>query len=302
MAELRTDSDTWDELLDGEGRPRPGATEVVGLLEGLGLSEIQERQDLAEIDILSSGITFAVYGDGRGVDRAWPFDVIPRVIAASEWRRVERGLKQRLKALNLFIDDIYNDQKVITDGVFPAELLDDSVNFRSECRGIHPAHGVWAHISGSDLVRDSDGQIYVLEDNLRVPSGVSYMLENRSVSKRVVRRSVHPPEHPAGRRLHGSAERDARVDSRRLGSVGPTIAVLTPGVYNSAYFEHSFLAQRLGAVLVEGRDLMVDDDDCVYMRTIDGHERVHVIYRRIDDLFIDPEAFREDSVTRRAGA
>src|SRR5690606_5847520 len=150
-----------------------GAAELVKLLAALGLTEIQERQDLAEIEILSFGITFAVYHDGRGVDRAWPFDVIPRVIAASEWRRVERGLKQRLNALNRFIDDIYNDQAVIADGVFPAELLDESVNFRPECRGIRPPHGVWAHISGSDLVRDSDGQFYVLEDNLRVPSGVS---------------------------------------------------------------------------------------------------------------------------------
>lgn len=295
MAELRTDDDTWDELVDGRGKARAGATEVVRLLEGLGLSEIQERQDLAEIDILSSGITFAVYGDGRGVDRAWPFDVIPRVIAASEWRRVERGLKQRLTALNRFIDDLYNEQRIIADGVFPAELLADSVNYRPECRGIRPPHGVWAHISGSDLVRNSDGQIHVLEDNLRVPSGVSYMLENRAVSKRAfgdlfARQSIMPV--------------DAYTDrlNEMLGSIAPpgigwpTIAVLTPGIFNSAYFEHSFLAQRLGAVLVEGRDLIVDDDDCVYMRTIDGLERVHVIYRRVDDLFIDPEVFRDDSV------
>jgi uncharacterized circularly permuted ATP-grasp superfamily protein len=294
MAELRTDSATWDELLDAEGRPRPGATELVGLLDGLGLSEIQERQDLAEIDILSSGITFAVYGDGRGVDRAWPFDVIPRVIAASEWRRVELGLKQRLKALNMFIDDIYNDQQVVADGVFPAELLDDSVNFRPECRGVHPPHGVWAHISGSDLVRNSDGQFYVLEDNLRVPSGVSYMLENRNVSKRAfadlfARQSIMPVDGYTDRlnEMLGSIAPE--------GSGWPTIAVLTPGIFNSAYFEHSFLAQRLGAVLVEGRDLMVGADDCVYTRTIDGLERVHVIYRRIDDAFLDPETFRADS-------
>lgn len=295
MAELRTDSGTWDELLDGGGRPRPGAAELVGLLAGLGLSEIQERQDLAEIDILSSGITFAVYGDGRGVDRAWPFDVIPRVIAASEWRRVEAGLKQRLRALNMFIDDIYNDQCVVADGVFPAELLQDSVNYRPEVRGVHPPHGVWAHISGSDLVRNSDGQFYVLEDNLRVPSGVSYMLENRSVSKRAfadlfARQSIMP--------VDGYTDRLNEM----LGSIAPagagwpTIAVLTPGVFNSAYFEHSFLAQRLGAVLVEGRDLTVGEDDCVYMRTIDGYERVHVIYRRVDDAFLDPEAFRPDSM------
>jgi uncharacterized circularly permuted ATP-grasp superfamily protein len=295
MAELRTDSETWDELLDAGGQPRPGAAELVGLLAGLGLSEIQERQDLAEIDILSSGITFAVYGDGRGVDRAWPFDVIPRVIAASEWRRVEAGLKQRLRALNMFIDDIYNDQRVIADGVFPAELLEESVNYRREVRGVHPPHGVWAHISGSDLVRDGDGQFYVLEDNLRVPSGVSYMLENRSVSKRAfadlfARQSIMPVD------AYTDRLNEMLCSIAPAGSGWPTIAVLTPGVFNSAYFEHSFLAQRLGAVLVEGRDLIVDDDDCVYMRTIDGRERVHVIYRRVDDAFIDPEVFRADSM------
>lgn len=295
MAELRTETDTWDELLDADGRPRPGASALVELLAGLGVSEIQERQDLAEIDILSSGITFAVYGDGRGVDRAWPFDVIPRVIAASEWRRVEAGLKQRLRALNRFIDDIYNDQHVVADGVFPAELLDESVNFRPEVRGVHPPHGVWAHISGSDLVRASDGQFYVLEDNLRVPSGVSYMLENRAVSKRAfsdlfARQSILPVDAYTQRL-------NEMLGSLAPAGVGwPTIAVLTPGVFNSAYFEHSFLAQRLGAALVEGRDLVVADDDCVYMRTIDGLERVHVIYRRVDDTFLDPEAFRPDSV------
>jgi uncharacterized circularly permuted ATP-grasp superfamily protein len=295
MAELRTDSETWDELLDADGLPRPGAAELVGLLGALGLSEIQERQDLAEIDILSSGITFAVYGDGRGVDRAWPFDVIPRVIAASEWRTVEAGLRQRLRALNMFIDDVYNDQRVIADGVFPAELLEDSVNYRPEVRGVHPPHGVWAHISGSDLVRDADGRFYVLEDNLRVPSGVSYMLENRSVSKRAfgdlfARQSIMP--------VDGYTDRlNEMLGSLAPAGAGwPTIAVLTPGSFNSAYFEHSFLAQRLGAVLVEGRDLIVDDDDCVYMRTIDGRERVHVIYRRIDDSFLDPEVFRADSM------
>jgi uncharacterized circularly permuted ATP-grasp superfamily protein len=295
MAELRTDSETWDELLDRDGKPRPGAAELVGLLAALGLSEIQERQDLAEIDILSSGITFAVYGDGRGVDRAWPFDVIPRVIAASEWRRVEAGLKQRLRALNMFIDDIYNDQRVVADGVFPAELLEESVNYRREVCGVHPPHGVWAHISGSDLVRDADGQFYVLEDNLRVPSGVSYMLENRSVSKRAfgdlfARQSIMPVD------AYTDRLNEMLCSLAPAGTRWPTIAVLTPGVFNSAYFEHSFLAQRLGAVLVEGRDMVVDDDDCVYVRTIDGRERVDVIYRRVDDSFLDPEVFRPDSM------
>src|SRR5690349_1885816 len=184
MAALRPLIGAWDELLDADGTPRPAAAQLVGHLRTLGTAELQERQDLAELDILALGITFTVYSDGRGIDRAWPFDVIPRIIAASEWRAVERGLKQRLRAINHFIDDLYNDQRVIADGVFPADLLEESVNFRHECRGHSPKFGIWAHISGSDLVRDADGTMYVLEDNLRVPSGVSYVLENRMISKR----------------------------------------------------------------------------------------------------------------------
>lgn len=294
MAELRTSTDTWDELLQADGSARAAAAELVAQLDGLGLAELQQRQDLAELDIVGMGITFTVYSDGRGIDRAWPFDVIPRVIAADEWRQIERGLVQRLRAINMFIDDVYHEQRIIADGVFPADLLEHSVNFRPECVGVNPKFGVWAHISGSDLVRDADGTMYVLEDNLRVPSGVSYVLENRAISKRAFadlfeKQSILPV--------------DAYTDelNRMLTSIAPdgiaepTIAVLTPGIYNSAYFEHSFLAQRIGAALVEGIDLVVGDDECVYMRTIDGLERVHVIYRRVDDLFIDPEVFREDS-------
>ena len=294
MAELRTSADLWDELLAADGTPRAAAAELVQRLHGLGLAELQQRQDLAELDIVGMGITFTVYSDGRGIDRAWPFDVIPRVIAAEEWRSIERGLVQRLRAINMFIDDVYHDQRIIRDGVFPADLLEHSVNFRQECVGANPKFGVWAHISGSDLVRDGDGTMYVLEDNLRVPSGVSYVLENRAISKRAfadlfAKQSILPV--------------DAYTDelNRMLSSLAPegvsepTIAVLTPGIYNSAYFEHSFLAQRIGAALVEGIDLVVGDDECVYMRTIDGLERVHIIYRRVDDLFIDPEVFREDS-------
>ena len=183
-ADLRTEIGHWDELLDADGSPRPAAAPLVAHLRELGLAELHERQLRADLDILTMGITFTVYSDGRGIDRAWPFDVIPRVIDAAEWRQVEAGLVQRLCALNRFIDDLYNDQEVVRDGVFPADLLDNSVNFRPECRGIRPAFGVWAHVCGSDLVRDADGTLYVLEDNLRVPSGVSYVLENRLISKR----------------------------------------------------------------------------------------------------------------------
>ena len=284
----------WDELLDHDGRPRPGASALVEHLRGLGLSELQSRQDAADLDILGMGITFTVYADGRGVDRAWPFDVIPRIIDASEWRGIEQGLVQRLTALNRFIDDVYNHQNVIQDGVFPADLLASSGNFRPECRGARPAYGVWAHISGSDLVRDDDGTVYVLEDNLRVPSGVSYLLENRLVSKRAfadlfTHQSILPvddyPDELCG--LLRSLQPDV---------ADPTVAVLTPGLHNSAYFEHSFLAQRMGVPLVEGRDLFVGADDRVYARTIAGPQRVDVLYRRIDDLYLDPEVFEPASV------
>src|SRR6476469_1362601 len=228
MAALRPLTGAWDELLAADGTARPAATELVNHLRTLGTAELQARQDLADIDILAMGITFTVYSDGRGIDRAWPLDVVPRIIDAEEWEGIEVGLMQRLRALNAFIDDLYNDQRIIRDGVFPAELLDDSTNFRPECRGVHPAYGVWAHISGSDLVRDADGTMYVLEDNLRVPSGVSYLLENRLISKRAfadlfLRQSILPV--------------DAYTDElfKLLTSLAPdgprhaSVVVLTPG-------------------------------------------------------------------------
>ena len=283
-----------DELIDRDGKPRPVAAALMSMLDRLGPEELTELQRVAEIEILTMGITFTVYSDGANLDRAWPFDLIPRVISGDEWSVVERGLIQRLVALNRFIDDVYNDQRVIADGVFPVELLTGSANYRAQCRGVHPKFGVWAHISGSDLVRDDDGEMYVLEDNLRVPSGVSYVLENRAVAKRVFaevfqQQNIRPVDAYTDElnKLLTSLAPD--------GVAEPQIVVLTPGVFNSAYFEHSFLAQRMGAELVEGADLVVGDDECVYMRTITGLERVHVIYRRIDDLFLDPEAFRPDS-------
>jgi len=231
----------------------------------------------------------------RDIDREWPFDFIPRIIAEKEWSKTEQGLIQRLRALNCFIDDVYNDQKIFKDKVLPKELLAKSVNFRKQCIGMKPAFGTWAHICGSDLIRDTDGQFYVLEDNLRVPSGVSYMLENRSVTKRVFpelfeEHNIQPvTEYPT--RLFDTL---AAISPRPLDY--PEVVVLTPGIFNSAYFEHSYLAQRMGAELVEGGDLVVEKDDCVYMRTINGLTRVDVIYRRIDDLFIDPEAFNKSSM------
>ena len=284
-----------DEALAADGQPRAHARALWELVEQIGEDELRNRQRVAELDILTMGITFTVYSDGQNIDRAWPFDIIPRVIPGDEWDRVSAGLAQRLRALNMFIDDLYNDQRVVTDGVFPADLLEASVNYRPQCRGIHPKFGVWAHISGTDLVRDDDGEMYVLEDNLRVPSGVSYVVENRGVAKRAFaelfeRQRIRPVDGYTDElnRLLTSLAPDGVDD--------PQIAVLTPGVFNSAYFEHSFLAERMGAELVEGADLVVGEDDRVYMKTIDGLERVDVIYRRIDDLFLDPEVFLEDSM------
>ncbi len=284
-----------DELIADDGTPRPLGAALMRLIESIGHDELIERQRRAELDILTMGITFTVYSDGQNIDRAWPFDIIPRVIDGREWDGVTAGLAQRLRALNMFIDDLYNDQRIIADGVFPAELLDASVNFRPQLRGVRPKHGVWAHISGTDLVRGGDGRIYVLEDNLRVPSGVSYVIENRGVTKRAFaelfeRQRIRPVDGYTDElnRLLASIAPDGVDD--------PQIAVLTPGIFNSAYFEHSFLAERMGAELVEGADLVVGDDDCVYMKTINGLERVDVIYRRIDDLFLDPEIFRADSM------
>jgi len=287
--------DFHDELLEAPGKAREAGEVLAADLAELGIEELTARQEAADVSIKEMGITFTVYSEEGGtIDRTWPFDVIPRVIPESEWRKVEAGLKQRVQALNLFIDDLYHDQKIIKDGVFPKEILDKSVNFRPQCVGVDPPLGVWAHICGSDLVRDSDGTIYVLEDNLRVPSGVSYMLENRLVTKRVFPELF---EHYAPLPIddYPSQLFDTLAALSPRPAEYPEVAVLTPGIYNSAYFEHSYLAQQMGAELVEGRDLFVDSDDCCYMRTVDGPERVDVIYRRVDDLFLDPEAFYAES-------
>ncbi len=284
----------YDELIDAGHKPRPAATALFEYLARFSAAELNARRAEVDAAIMTMGITFTIYSDGANIDRAWPFDIIPRVMAASEWRRVDAGLRQRLRALNLFINDLYNEQKIVKDGVFPLEVLAGSKNFREQCKGFAPRFGVWAHICGTDLVRDKDGTIYVLEDNLRVPSGVSYMLENRMLMKRLFPELFEQceilPVDDYPTRLHETLAALSPYPGER-----PVIAVLTPGIYNSAYFEHSYLAQQLGAVLVEGSDLTVDADNCVYMKTIDGLRRIDVIYRRIDDDFLDPEAFRPDS-------
>ena len=285
----------FDELVLPNGRPRPGAGRLLAALAKLSAEEVRERKTAAELAIRAMGITFTVYDDGANIDREWPFDIVPRLILKAEWDRIARGLAQRVRALNAFIDDVYHHQRALRDGVVPKDYVLGSREYRSRCAGIDPPHGVWCHVCGSDLVRDKDGTVYVLEDNLRVPSGVSYMLENRAVMKRVL------PELFEDFQIHPVDDYPARLAAclRSLAPSGndkPRIAVLTPGIYNAAYFEHAYLAREMAADLVEGPDLVVGQDECVYVRTIAGLERVDVIYRRIDDLFLDPKAFRADSV------
>ncbi|WP_191600797.1 circularly permuted type 2 ATP-grasp protein [Marinomonas algicola] len=285
----------FDELINEKQEPRAPSKKLVNYLSSLEGDELEKRRLLAEATIQEMGVSFTVYTEEGNIDRAWPFDIIPRTISAADWKIADAGLKQRLNALNLFIDDLYHDQNVIKDGIIPEHIIKESKNFRPECVGISPPFGVWAHICGTDLVRAGEGQFYVLEDNLRVPSGVSYMLENRAITKRVLPElfendTILPVDDYTSKlfdMLAALSPRDIEV---------PEIVVLTPGIFNSAYFEHAFLAQQMGAELVEGSDLFVADDDCVYMKTISGPERVDVIYRRIDDLFIDPEAFDPTSV------
>lgn len=293
-------ADFFDEMITAKGNARAASRKIVKLLADLSREELESRRVAAEHTVRDMGVSFTVYSDGENIDRTWPFDLIPRVISAAEWENTANGLKQRVKALNMFINDVYHKQQIFKDGVLPAYLIKDSKNFRPECVGINPPKGVWAHICGCDLVRDADGKFYVLEDNLRVPSGVAYMLENREVSKRVLPEFFESndilPVDDYSTKLFNML---ASVSPRRVRQ--PEIVILTPGIYNSAYFEHAYLAQQLGVELVEGSDLFVDDDDCVYMKSISGLERVDVIYRRIDDLFLDPEAFHPDSILGVAG-
>jgi uncharacterized circularly permuted ATP-grasp superfamily protein len=284
----------FDEMFSEAQRPRPSARALVRFIDALPDGELKRRQRSAERALLNMGITFNVYGDSAGTERIFPFDLLPRIVSAAEWARIELGLKQRIHALNLFLEDIYHDQRIVADGVIPAEVIRSAASFRPQCIGMTPPHGVWCHVTGTDLVRDSDGTVYVLEDNVRCPSGVSYVLGNRNVMKRtfpkVFESSTIRPVHEYPSQLRQMLEylAPSSVES-------PRVVVLTPGIYNSAYFEHSFLAQQMGVELVEGRDLVVSDG-LVWMRTTKGFERVDVIYRRIDDDFLDPECFRPDSM------
>ncbi len=284
----------FDEMFDEQGKPRPGTEAVVDRFNALPLDELKLRQQAAEKTLLKMGITFSVYGDEQGTERIFPFDIVPRIIPHNEWCEIEAGLKQRIQALNMFINDLYHDQKILKDGIIPEDLVLSASGFRKECIGLNPPGGIWCHITGTDLVRGGDGKFYVLEDNLRCPSGVSYVLENRVVMKR-----SFPKAFDAARVVPVSDYPNRLLEL--LQSLAPprrdkpVVAVWTPGIYNSAYFEHSFLAQQMGIELVEGSDLVVIDDR-VMMRTTTGLKQVDVLYRRIDDDFIDPEVFRSDSM------
>lgn len=283
----------YDEMFEPGGRPRSRTARLAERLISLSDGELQRRQTAADLTLLNMGITFSVYGHAAGTEKVWPFDIIPRIVELDEWNRIERGLKQRITALNLFIADVYDRGKILKDRVVPEELLHSAKCFLDPCAGLKPPQGIWCHITGTDLVRDGDGQFYVLEDNLRCPSGVSYVLENREVMKRIFPKlfgglRILPVEDYPERLLETLQHLAPPTDNP------PTVVLLTPGIYNSAYFEHSFLAQRMGVELVEGSDLVVANGR-VNMRTTSGLQPVDVIYRRIDDTFLDPETFRPDS-------
>ncbi len=285
---------TYDELFDATGAARDAFHRVLAALGASSPEDFAKSQALAEVAMLKQGVTFSVYADNRGTEKVFPFDLVPRIVAAPDWQPLERGLAQRVQALGHFLDDVYGEQRILRDGIIPRELVLGAQQYLPVIHGVRPAGGVRVHIAGIDLIRDADGCFRVLEDNVRTPSGVSYVLENRLVTKRIFPRlfeqaSVHRVDHyptRLGETLRSVSPRDPDES---------TVVVLTPGSYNSAYFEHSFLARQMGIELVEAPDLFVEHDK-VFMRTTRGPRRVDVIYRRTDELFLDPEVFRPDSV------
>ncbi len=282
----------WDEMGTGPDFRDPYRN-VIHALKQLDVHSLQQKEKLASELFMNQGITFTVYNDNAGIERIFPFDIIPRILTGSEWKHIEDGLKQRLKALNLFLKDIYNDQNIINDKIIPAELIASCPHYMREVAGIQVPHDIFIHISGIDLIRGDNGVFYVLEDNLRTPSGVSYMLENREITKRLF------PELVASSRIRRVSNYPLLLHEILLSLSpaqisNPNVVLLTPGIYNSAYYEHTFLARQMGIALVEGRDLVVDNHK-VYMKTTAGLEQVHVIYRRVDDDYLDPLIFKPES-------
>ncbi|MET4806726.1 circularly permuted type 2 ATP-grasp protein [Limibacillus sp. MBR-115] len=282
------------ELTGRVGENQPGTVEICRLLDKIGLQSLERRARNAERELYNLGITFTVYSDAEAIDRILPFDVIPRVITAADWAVIDRGVRQRVKALNLFLADIYHDQKILKDGVIPAELVLTNANYQKVMQGLDLPQGTYVHICGIDVVRDEAGAFKVLEDNARCPSGVSYVVENRHL---MLRTFPDLMDNIGIRRVsdYGLHLQNALAEVAPANIDNPQVVLLSPGFYNSAYFEHVFLAREMGVPLVEGQDLFVDDDDCLYMRTVAGPIRVDVVYRRINDDFLDPKAFRKDS-------
>ncbi|MEO8183103.1 MAG: circularly permuted type 2 ATP-grasp protein [Deltaproteobacteria bacterium] len=309
FADYRPLPGTYDEFFEAPGQPRPNMVQLVRALDRLGQREFQKRQELANSAFLNAGVTFSVYSDERGGERVFPFDLIPRVISAQEWDQVERGLAQRVQALNLFLRDVYGKQAILAEDILPSRLVLGSCGYLERLRGVTPPGGVYIHVAGIDLIRSPSGEFLVLEDNVRTPSGVSYVLENRGVMKRALP-SVFKKLNVRSVDEYPTVLRDTLLESAPLGAPKGSMppppdlpvraVVLTPGPFNSAYFEHSFLAGRMGCELAYASDLFVRDLK-VYLKTTAGPQQIHVIYRRIDDAFIDPEFFRADSLLGVAG-
>jgi uncharacterized circularly permuted ATP-grasp superfamily protein len=285
--------DFFDEMFSAPGAARPHYSRLLAAFKEMRPADFERKRDLAATSFLSQGVTFTVYNDDQGTERIFPFDLIPRIIPAAEWETIERGLEQRITALNLFLHDIYHSQAILRDGVIPKQIIWEAAHFRPEFMHFDLPHNIYIHICGTDLIRDRDGNYLVLEDNARCPSGVSYVLENRQAMKRIFpglfsEYRVRPVEDYT-QELLNVLRYIAPLDAGE-----PTVVLLTPGIYNSAYYEHSFLARSMGIEIVEGRDL-VEQDSTVFMRTTKGPKRVDVIYRRINDDFLDPRVFRKDS-------
>lgn len=288
----------WDEMVD-TAAVREQYSKVMQFLNQLSIEELNKKEELAKRLFMSQGITFTVYSSGEGIEKIFPFDIIPRIITAAEWDYIERGIKQRLKALNLFLKDIYHNQFIVKDAVVPAEMIYSCPHYLREMHNFPVPYDIYVHISGIDLIRNNDGSFYILEDNLRTPSGVSYMLENREITKRIF------PDLLPGNNVRSVMEYPTLLHKNLLSLSprqipNPTIVLLTPGIYNSAYFEHTTLARLMGVELVEGSDLVVDNHK-VYMKTTAGLQRVDVIYRRVDDEFLDPLVFNPGSMLGVAG-
>lgn len=298
LSNYTPDFNTWDEMYD-QAAVRHQYRDVVEFLQQLSIAALNKKEEQAKKLFMSQGITFTVYSSGEGIEKIFPFDIIPRIITAPEWKFIENGISQRLKALNLFLKDVYNEQFILKDGVVPAEMIYSCPHFLREMHGFPVPHDIYVHIAGIDLIRDSDGSMYILEDNLRTPSGVSYMLENREITKRLFP-DLLPKNNVRTVTEYPSILHKNLVSLSPRQTANPTIVLLTPGIYNSAYFEHTTLARLMGVELVEGRDLVVDNHR-VFMKTTTGLQQVDVIYRRVDDEFLDPLVFNMNSLLGVAG-